>query len=102
MFPQEDSPQRADVVVVLAGSPGDRLPEGLALVRRGVAPVLYVSDGAREEKRGFCHRARPFPVVPKNAATLTRGLPAGSARSFGEFTRKRASRESSYMESSTI
>jgi len=63
VFPQEDSPQRADVVVVLAGSPGDRLPEGLALVRRGVAPVLYVSDGAREEKRGFCHRARPFPVV---------------------------------------
>ena len=63
MFPREDSTRRADVVVVLAGSPSDRLPEGLALVRRHVAPVLYVSDGAREAKRGFCSRARPFRVL---------------------------------------
>src|SRR5438046_1656684 len=63
VYPREDSPRRADVVVVLAGSPGDRLPEGLELVRRHVAPVLYVSDGAREAKRGFCDRSRPFRVL---------------------------------------
>ena len=63
VYPRQDSPRRADVVVVLAGSPGDRLPKGLELVRRHVAPVLYVSDGAREAKRGFCHRSRPFRVL---------------------------------------
>jgi uncharacterized SAM-binding protein YcdF (DUF218 family) len=35
----------ADAVVVLAGGRGPRLTRGLALVRRGVAPVLVVSDG---------------------------------------------------------
>lgn len=45
VFPPEDHPRRADVVVVLSGS-HDRLPEGLELMRRGVAPVLVISDGA--------------------------------------------------------
>jgi uncharacterized SAM-binding protein YcdF (DUF218 family) len=50
-------------VVVLAGSPGDRLPEGIALVRRGVAPVLYVSDGERQASRSLCRRRRPYRVL---------------------------------------
>src|SRR5204862_2704970 len=33
VFPRQDSPRAADVVVVLAGSSGDRLPEGIELVR---------------------------------------------------------------------
>ena len=45
VFPPEDNPRHADVVVVLSGS-HDRLPEGLELMRRGVAPVLVISDGA--------------------------------------------------------
>lgn len=45
MFPPEDHPRHADVVVVLSGS-HDRLPKGLELMRRGVAPVLVISDGA--------------------------------------------------------
>ena len=45
VFPREDNPRRADLVVVLSGS-HDRLPKGLELVRRGVAPVLVISDGA--------------------------------------------------------
>ena len=45
MFPPEDNPRHADAVVVLSGS-HDRLPKGLELVRRGVAPVLVISDGA--------------------------------------------------------
>ena len=45
VFPPQDDPRRADVVVVLSGS-HDRLPKGLELMRRGVAPVLVISDGA--------------------------------------------------------
>jgi uncharacterized SAM-binding protein YcdF (DUF218 family) len=63
VFPREDSPRRADAVVVLAGSPGDRLPEGLRLVRGGIAPVLYISDGERETTRGFCRHTLPYRVV---------------------------------------
>jgi uncharacterized SAM-binding protein YcdF (DUF218 family) len=44
-FPPQDHPRHADVVVVLSGSK-DRLPKGLELMRRGVAPVLAISDGA--------------------------------------------------------
>ena len=63
VFPREDSPRAADAIVVLAGSPDDRLPAGLELVRRGIAPVLYVSDGARETSRRVCHRTVPYRVV---------------------------------------
>ena len=48
---------------MLAGSSGDRLPEGIELVRRRIAPVLYVSDGVHETARGFCGRTRPYRVV---------------------------------------
>ena len=63
VFPREDSPRAVDAVVVLAGSPADRLPAGLELVRRRVAPVLYVSDGARETTGRLCHRTVPYRVV---------------------------------------
>ncbi|HEX6701267.1 MAG TPA: YdcF family protein [Gaiellaceae bacterium] len=63
MFPREDSLRPADAVVVLAGSPGDRLPEGLRLVRGGIAPVLYISDGEHETTHGFCGHTRPYRVV---------------------------------------
>jgi uncharacterized SAM-binding protein YcdF (DUF218 family) len=45
VVPAEDNPRHADVVVVLSGS-HDRLPKGLELMRRGIAPVLVISDGA--------------------------------------------------------
>ena len=73
VFAREDAPRTADVVVVLAGSPGDRLPEGLKLVRRGVAPVLYVSDGVRETSRRLCRR-------PKAQFTLPNRCEAGRAQ----------------------
>ena len=38
----------ADAVVVLSGGQGDRLPEGVRLVRAGVAPTLVISDGQAE------------------------------------------------------
>jgi uncharacterized SAM-binding protein YcdF (DUF218 family) len=63
VFAPEDSPRLSDAVVVLAGSPGDRLPEGIALVRRGIAPVLYVSDGERQASRDLCRRRTPYDVV---------------------------------------
>jgi uncharacterized SAM-binding protein YcdF (DUF218 family) len=45
LWPPQHVPERADAVVVLAGGRGPRLARGLELVRRGVAPVLVVSDG---------------------------------------------------------
>lgn len=48
----DELPERADAVVVLAGS-ASRLPVALDLIERGVAPVLVVSDpeGRRDDDR---------------------------------------------------
>jgi uncharacterized SAM-binding protein YcdF (DUF218 family) len=43
-------PAKADAVVVLSGDRNARLDPGLALVKRGVAPVLVIS-GARQDPR---------------------------------------------------
>jgi uncharacterized SAM-binding protein YcdF (DUF218 family) len=45
VWPPQHVPAHADAVVVLSGSRGPRLARGLDLVRRGIAPVLVVSDG---------------------------------------------------------
>ena len=44
VWPVEDSPTRADAVVVLAGSKA-RLTKALELMRRRIAPTLVISDG---------------------------------------------------------
>ncbi len=41
--PRVDAPGRADAVIVLAGSPSDRLPVALDLLGMGVAPTLALS-----------------------------------------------------------
>jgi uncharacterized SAM-binding protein YcdF (DUF218 family) len=46
---ESDSPSRAAAVVVLSGSKA-RLPPALALVRRGVAPVLAISSVGRTKR----------------------------------------------------
>ncbi len=46
--PAVDHPTHADAVVVLGGAP-DRLPVGLKLVARGVAPTLVVSNSPGAE-----------------------------------------------------
>jgi uncharacterized SAM-binding protein YcdF (DUF218 family) len=43
VWPEEDSPSRADAVVVLAGDAEYRVPRGLELVRRGLAGRLLLS-----------------------------------------------------------
>ena len=67
VWPPEHVPTRADAVVVLAGGPGPRLARGLALVRRGVAPVLVISDGWGatwpEANRLCAGRAAPVRVL---------------------------------------
>jgi len=45
VWPGQDSPSRANAVVVLAGSKKARLNKALGLMRRGTAPVLVISDG---------------------------------------------------------
>jgi uncharacterized SAM-binding protein YcdF (DUF218 family) len=51
VFPHQDSPRRADAVVVLSGSLRGRLPTGLALMRRKVAPTLVISGGFEPKYR---------------------------------------------------
>jgi uncharacterized SAM-binding protein YcdF (DUF218 family) len=64
VWPPRHPASRADAVVVLAGGRGPRLAKGLELVRRGVAPVLVVSDGwspTWPEANRLC-AGRPAPV----------------------------------------
>lgn len=58
VFPASSTPGHADAVVVLAGGNGERLDRGLALVRRGVAPNLVVSNGPTE----LCSTRQAFAV----------------------------------------
>jgi uncharacterized SAM-binding protein YcdF (DUF218 family) len=64
---------RADAVIVLSGSRFERLPKALQIMRRGVSPVLVISDG-RDPRwhqanrlcaghggfRTICFRPRPY------------------------------------------
>ena len=45
VWPRQDSPERADAVVVLSGSRKHRLPRALELMRSRVAPTLVISGG---------------------------------------------------------
>jgi len=76
VFPPQDHPQHADVVVVLSGSK-DRLPKGVELMRRGVAPALVISDGAVPgwpEANRLCRGGEKFSVICFHASPYsTRG-----------------------------
>ncbi len=50
VWPKTDKPGRADAVVVLSGGGDRRLDPALALVRRGVAPLLVISSPALDPK----------------------------------------------------
>ena len=66
VWPGQDSPARADAVVVLAGSKKPRLDKALGLMRRGVAPVLVISDGRDPtwpEANRLCDGQASFRVV---------------------------------------
>jgi uncharacterized SAM-binding protein YcdF (DUF218 family) len=67
VWPREDSPERADAVVVLAGGRKDRLAKGLELMREQVAGTLVISDGRAKDwpaANRLCDGdARAFRVV---------------------------------------
>jgi uncharacterized SAM-binding protein YcdF (DUF218 family) len=67
VWPPRGADGRADAAVFLAGGRGPRLSEGLSLVRKGVAPVLVISDGWSptwpEANRLCAGRPSPVPVV---------------------------------------
>ena len=52
VHPRVDAPGRADAIIVLAGSPSDRLPAALDLLGQGVAPTLALStpEGADDPR----------------------------------------------------
>lgn len=84
----DDEPTRADAVVVLAGAKS-RLPTGLELVRRGVAPVLVISDGYDPTwwaANRLCRYERELDVLcPRPDPYSTRG----EARMVGALARER-------------
>jgi uncharacterized SAM-binding protein YcdF (DUF218 family) len=85
------APAHADAVVVLSGDRDVRLDPGIALVRRGVAPVLVIS-GARQDPRwrkaaGLCRQgrvagARVICFEPRPFSTR------GEARAIGRLARQ--------------
>lgn len=55
VFPHTDPPGRADAVVVLSGGRNSRLDPAIALVQRGVAPVLVISGVGYDAKWRHAH-----------------------------------------------
>ncbi|MGE5272936.1 MAG: YdcF family protein [Verrucomicrobiota bacterium] len=85
VWPPRSNAGHADAAVVLAGGRGPRLAEGLTLVRKGVAPLLVVSDGWSptwpEANRLCAGRSAPVPVVCFHPDPYsTRGEAEGFAR----------------------
>lgn len=81
VWPHAPLPARADAVVVLSGDHGDRLGEGLALVRAGVAGTL-VLDGEPDHALAaeLCGSDQPFEVVclrPEPDSTRAEAQAAG-------------------------
>lgn len=67
VWPPSHDAARVDAAVVLSGAAGPRLAKGMQVVRRGVAPVLVVSDGWSptwpEANRLCAGRPAPVPVA---------------------------------------
>jgi uncharacterized SAM-binding protein YcdF (DUF218 family) len=67
VWPHTDpAPRHADAVVVLGGGGGERLAEGLRLVKARVARVLVISEGERPgwtEANRLCKGGTLFEVV---------------------------------------
>src|SRR5439155_6344112 len=59
VWPESDSVEHADAVVVLAGGNGERLDRGLALMREGIAPTLVASTGPNR----LCNYDQSFEVI---------------------------------------
>jgi uncharacterized SAM-binding protein YcdF (DUF218 family) len=84
VWPSTDPPRRADAVLVFAGGRGERLREGLRLVRAGVAPVLAVSDGGVRRAR-FARVCGERPAgVRVVCVTPAESSTRAEARAFGE------------------
>jgi uncharacterized SAM-binding protein YcdF (DUF218 family) len=77
VWPREDSPERADAVVVLSGDRDHRLPRALELMRDDIAGALVISDGrdprwpqANRLCNGGARRFRVFCFKPKPYSTM--------------------------------
>lgn len=81
----DDEVTTADAIVVLAGSKL-RLPVGLEVVERGVAPVLVISDGLdpRSPSANRLCRERALVLCPKPDPYSTQGEARLVARLAGE------------------
>ncbi|HZS25138.1 MAG TPA: YdcF family protein [Gaiellaceae bacterium] len=85
------APKRADVIVVLSGSKR-RLPPALALIRRGVAPVLALSTVQRTKHWPQAQRlcaARRYAGATVVCFTAQPFSTAGEARTLARLARQR-------------
>jgi uncharacterized SAM-binding protein YcdF (DUF218 family) len=58
LLPDEQTPARADAVVVLSGTRGTRLAKALELMKKGIAPVLVISNDPETPVREAIHLCR--------------------------------------------
>jgi uncharacterized SAM-binding protein YcdF (DUF218 family) len=84
VWPTTTPPDRADVVLVLAGGMGEREAAGARLAREGVAPVLVFSDGGGPTTAWAPRCRLRFDGI--RVVCLSPEIPAtrGEARAFAE------------------
>ncbi|HEY0415632.1 MAG TPA: YdcF family protein [Gaiellaceae bacterium] len=84
---RDDTPIKADAVVVLAGTL-QRLPVGVELMRRRYAPLLVVSlsDPKTVDQRAVCDHPQAFRVICFHARPFAT---RGEAREIGRLARQR-------------
>jgi uncharacterized SAM-binding protein YcdF (DUF218 family) len=90
LWPETDSPTRADAVVVLAGGQGERLTKALELMHADTAPALVIANGDDPKWPGanrLCNGTSSFEVIcfrpdPDNTR--------GEARALGSLAQSRA------------
>jgi uncharacterized SAM-binding protein YcdF (DUF218 family) len=66
LWPETDSPVRADAVVVLAGGQGERLTKALELIHADTAPTLVIGNGDDPkwaEANRLCSGTSSFEVI---------------------------------------
>jgi uncharacterized SAM-binding protein YcdF (DUF218 family) len=84
VWPGTSALARVDAVVVFGARNSERLPEGLRLVREGVAPVLVVMTPP--EDRSICRQGPMFEVICRVPEPFTT---RGEARAVSELAGER-------------
>jgi uncharacterized SAM-binding protein YcdF (DUF218 family) len=84
VWPRTTPPDQADVVLVLAGGTGERVPTGTRLAQAGVAPVLVLSNGGDPASSWALGCQQRLPGVRVVCLTPRTPTTQGEVRAFAE------------------